>query len=145
MNIIKKENIEEIKQFNEMNGELKDIGDFYISTPNISRIVLIDKSNYKEKGYLQYYIIGEGCNAHIQLDYFILTESSIRNHGIGKAMLEELVKFAKEQHITTIDVYPVPCGENAIDREELYQIYQKLGFEFTTESSSIKHMEMQIN
>jgi GNAT superfamily N-acetyltransferase len=76
-----------------------------------------------------------------------LFETSLQKKGIGGKMLSEVVEIAKNKNAMKIYVLPVPCELQIVDfrieegkvlsRDELYEIYQKLGFEFCGEDADI--------
>ena len=71
-----------------------------------------------------------------------MTITTQRRKGIGRKLLKAMVKEIRRNGGTTIIVYPCPesypnADGGAIEVEELYAIYKKLGFAFVDENADI--------
>lgn len=83
------------------------------------------------------------CHQHkvYRIQQFMVKEEQ-RNKRIGRRLFEAGVKKIKKAGGTTIIVYPCPESYPdedgvAIEIEELYAIYKKLGFAFADENADI--------
>lgn len=91
----------------------------------------------KEAGILGVKFIDllEQDKRYAQIEFFRVHEK-FRNQGIGKQLLQCVKEELKQSGCEYILVYPNSDpyeGESYFESEELYEVYQHLGFSFTKE------------
>lgn len=78
----------------------------------------------------------EGDEGYCRIDFFRVREAE-REKGIGRRLLETAIEELRKHGYTEIIVYPKSEpyeGDSYIEPQELYEIYQHLGFCFTEEN-----------